>query len=85
MVHDVRQVIGVRRGRHDKGGPSVFVQRLEVLGPGPAMELDDAVEALDEAGEQEKATASDMGTASGAVDELDDGTFIAVRGEGERN
>lgn len=46
------------------------------------MELDDAVQAIDEAGEQEKATASDMGAASGAVDELDDSAFIAVRGKG---
>jgi len=63
MMHDGRQVIGVRRGRNDKGGPSVLVQRLEVLSPGPAMELDDAVEAIDKAGEEEKATPSDVGAA----------------------
>lgn len=58
----------------------MLVQRLEVLGPGPAMELDDAVEAIDKAREEEKATASDVGVASKAVDELDDGAFVAVRG-----
>jgi hypothetical protein len=45
------------------------------------MELNDAVQAIDEAGEQEKATASDVSAASGAVDELDNGAFVAVREE----
>ena len=51
MMHDGRQVIGVRRGRHDKGGTPMLVQRLETLGSGPTMELDDAVEAIHKAGE----------------------------------
>lgn len=49
MMHDGRQVIGPCRGRHDEGGPTVLVQWLEVLGPGPAMELDNAIEAIDKA------------------------------------